>query len=136
MYHGVGAADQEFTDPNLKVTLKWMNNPVANDSFRQIQGVLDAFLPVLKKNLKLDNASQRKSWELLKIHHKQCEMLAEALVLGSGGNIKAAQEKCLELIDYLALHEDDYALYFEYLLYLKRLRLTFGFANSIWAPLD
>ena len=62
-------------------------------------------------------------------------MLAEALVLGSSGDIKSAQEKCLELIDYLALHEDEYAPYFEYLLYLKRLRFTFGLAVSIWAPM-
>ena len=130
---GVGAADQEFTDPNLIVTLKWMNNPTAHESFSQIQSVLDAFLPTLEENLKSSVACHRRSWELLKIHYKQCEMLSEALVLGSSGEIKSAQEKCLDLIDYLALHEDDYSLHFEFLLYLKRLRFTFGLAKSIWS---
>ena len=135
-YFGVSAADQEFTEPNVKVKLKWMHNPEANKSFRQIKGALDAFWPVLEGNLDLGEACHRKSWELLKLHHTQCRMLAEALVLGSGGNVNAAQEKVRELIHYLAFHEDEYALHFEYFLYAKRLRFTFGITGSIWAELN
>ena len=133
---GVSAAAQEYTDIKLKAHLKWMNNPEANASFRKIDGVLAEFKPLLEKNLKETDGCQRKSWELLDIHFDHCKMLAEALVLGSAGDIATAQEKAKEIIDYLARREDDYALHFEFFLYLKRIRFMFGLAEHIWAALD
>ena len=133
---GVSAAAAEYTDPNLKVTLKWMYNPEANESFRKIKGVLEEFLPVLKKNLTLTESCHRKSWEILSIHYNHCRMLSDALILGSDGNVTAAQEKAMELIDYLALHEDDYLLYFEFFLYLNRVLFTFVLAEHIWSALN
>lgn len=132
---GVKAADEEFAEI-LKVKINWMDNKEAHNSFVKASQTVKDFLPVIERNLNADNECHRKSWELLKIHHGLCERLTAGLVAGSAGDIKTAQEHCYDLIDYLSSREDDYALHFDFYLYLKRLRYTFGIARDIYAGLN
>jgi len=133
---GVDAADEEFDDPNIKIKLRWMNNKEAHESFSKIKKVLEDFKPIIDKNINTEDPAQRKSWELLEIHYNLCVMLSEAYVLGSEGKMGPSQKICTELIDYLARHEDDYLLHFDFMLYLRRLRLTFGITNDLFAPVE
>ena len=133
---GIIPAAEDFVDPNVKVRLLWMNNKEAYNSFSKIKNVLDNFLPVIEKNIIGKNKTHRESWKLLKIHNTMCMMLSEALVLGTSGDMLNAQKKVNELIDFLARREDDYAMHFDFMLYVRRLRLTFGITDSLFAPVE
>ncbi len=131
---GVSAFAEEFTDETeLKTKMQWMYNPEAEASFKKAKETVKEFLPVIEKNLKLEHSCHRESWRILRVHHELCLRLADALIEGAAGDMTKAHEKCYELIDYLALHEDEYAPYFDFFLYYKRLRFMFGMTGSVWA---
>ena len=132
---GIKAADEEFAEI-LKVKINWMDNEKAHKSFEKAVRVIKEFLPVIKSNINTENECHRKSWEILEFHYGLVTDLAAGLESGAAGDMKSAQQHCYKLIDYLAKNEDDFALYFDYYLYLKRLRYTFGIARDIYAGLN
>lgn len=132
---GVKAADEEFAEI-LEVKINWMSNDEAHKSFVKAREIIEKFVDVIESNLNAENECHRKSWQILKFHHQLCTRLVAGLVEGSAGDMGKAQAHCKDLIDYLALNEDEYALYFDYFLYIKRLRYTFGIARDIYARLD
>lgn len=131
---GISAADEMFDDPNVQIKLPWMHNPAAIENFREIQDIVTEFLPVIEKNLHLENPCHRKSWEIILMHSDFVLKLSKALCLGAKGNMKEAQNECAKLIDYLARREAEYMPHLDFFLLMRRLRMMFGITNSIFAP--
>ena len=68
-------------------------NAWAATQFAQIPAVLDSFLPVIQRNMTLDNACQRRSFEYLYYHQKICRALAEIYLLVAQNDMDAARAR-------------------------------------------
>lgn len=132
---GVGAADEMYLDENVRIVLPYMNNPAALEKFKQIDGIIKGIIPVVEKNLKLDDTCRRKSWDILRVQIPIISQIAEGLCAGASGDMKMAQDICRELVDYLAKHEDEYYAELDFGLLYRRLKVAFGFTDNQFASI-
>lgn len=85
----------------------WKNNPEAAARFEKVAPYVDAFRPVIDRNLSLADRCHAASWKLLSIHADYCVKLADMLHAGAVGDMEAARAKFDGMIDWLSRIEDE-----------------------------
>ena len=105
----------------------WINNAEVAEKAAQIPVHLEAFLPVIERNIALATDPVRLlSWRYLKYHSKICGYFAELLLAGAKGKMEEAVERYYELEEYLSEHEMEFHNGFDNLLFMRALRLKLG----------
>ena len=69
----------------------FINNPNTAKKFALIPDILDKFMPVIKKNMAMDEASQRLSWTYLYYHSLICKTLSNIFLLASQNKMDEAK---------------------------------------------
>jgi len=98
----------------------WINNPAVAEKAARIPAHIEAFLPVIEKNISSasDNA-QRLSWIYLKQHASICQHLAGILLAGAQNDMDKARALFKEMQEYLSEHEMEYHPVFDMYLFLR-----------------
>jgi hypothetical protein len=103
------------------------NNPWVAEQLRQIPGVIEDFLPVIRRNLAAKNAAQRLSWQYLEQHAQICQYLARLFLLAAEGKIDEARSFLLEEVElYLSREEMRYHRVYDRYLLVQFLRGLVG----------
>lgn len=98
----------------------WRSNPKTAAAFGQIPALLDAFRPIIAKNLALTtDPAQRLSWRYLQYHSVICGHLAEVLLAGATGDMEAAVAQYHRLEEYLWEHELEFHHGFDVMLFTR-----------------
>ena len=120
------AVDDQALTTGGKLKASFINNPHTAEKFAAIPAILDEFLPIIKKNMSTDDASQRLSWTYLYYHSKICRATAEIFRLGSENRLEEAKAR-LEVFE-IELSEMEPSIHnaFDLFLYIKFLRERFG----------
>ncbi|MEA4824147.1 MAG: DUF4838 domain-containing protein [Clostridiaceae bacterium] len=95
---GIGGSEE--------ILLSWKNNPAAAARYAQIPGYIDAFLPVIRRNLDTQDRCHAASWKLLVYHAEYCRRLSALLFDGANGDMPSALQRFQALIQYLSEIED------------------------------
>ncbi len=99
----------------------WRNNPEMAKLFAQAPSVIDAFMEKANKYLETEeNATVKRSFELLYYHGEIIKRLARALYEGAMGNREECDTAVEELRDYIMKNEDEYLLEFDAYLFVRR----------------
>ncbi len=102
------------------------NNPWVASQLEQLPAVLDEFLPVIRRNLMLENATQRLSWQYLEQHAYICRYYAKLLLLGAQDKMDEAREVLEELEIYLSGKEMQIHRVFDNFLFIQNARGLLG----------
>lgn len=119
---GKNGVEEEGLETAAGKPRTWRNNPAVAESVAKIPAVLDAFLPVIEKNMALDNVCHRKSWVNMKYHYHICSYLAKIFYLGASGKLEEAREVFDGLEIYLSEVEYDIHNDFDVFLFTKTIR--------------
>lgn len=99
----------------------WRNNPEMAKVFAQVPNTVDAFMEKANKYLITEeNATVKRSFDLLYYHGEIMKRLAEALYEGAMGNREECDKKVAILRDYIMKNEDAYLLEFDAYLFVRR----------------
>ena len=99
----------------------WRNNESAAKLFAQVPDVVNAFMEKVNEYLETEeNATVKRSFELLYYHGEIVKRLAKALYLGAIGNREESDVAVQELRDYVMKNEDEYLLEFDAYLFVRR----------------
>lgn len=104
----------------------WLDNPEVAEKTSRIPAVLDEFLPVIEKNMALDDPCHRLSWVYLKYHSKICRYLSRIYNLGASGKLEEAQGVFDEMEKWLSRAEFDIHNAFDLFLFCKSVRSKLG----------
>ena len=104
----------------------FQNNPWVATQFAQLPAVLEEFLPVIRRNLSLENAAQRLSWQYLEQHAHICQRLAKLLLLGAQGKMDEGRAALEELEIHLSREEMRTHRVLDMFLLVQYLRGMFG----------
>ena len=120
------AADDQALTTAGRLKASFINNPYTAEKFAAIPKILDEFMPTIKKNMALDDASQRLSWTYLYYHSKICRRLAELFRLGSENKLEEAKVLLDRFEIELSLMEPVIHNAFDLFLFIKFVRERFG----------
>ena len=96
------------------------------EKFANIPTIIDGFMPVIKKNMSMDDGAQRQSWIYLYYHSKICKTTAGIFRLGSENKLDEAKELLEKFEIELSLMEKDIHNVFDVFLFIKYVRERFG----------
>lgn len=97
-------------------------NKSARERFLKIAPYADSFVPVIKRNLTLDNECHRTSWKYLEHHVDYCKFYADICIALTEENVEKAKQILDSAIDYLSKCEDEIASVFDLVLFKQRMR--------------
>lgn len=118
----LGVEDEGIAEKDNGYIKSWINNPEVYMNMEKIPVVLEAFKPVIERNLETSNKCQHLSWEYLKYHMEICLYLCEIYKLGAKGDIDAAREVLDRLEIYVSNAEMDIHNGFDLFLFVKFVR--------------
>lgn len=104
----------------------WVNNPEVVEKTAKIPRILAEFLPVIERNMALDDACHRLSWIYLKYHLRICEYLSRIIYLDASGKRTEAQELLGELELYISKAEEVIHPVFDLHLFIRFIRFKIG----------
>ena len=96
-------------------------NRSAGERFSKVAPYVDSFLPVVKRNLSLDNECQRTSWNYLTYHAEYCKYVADICIALTENDKDKANLVLDEAMDYLSKCEDVIAPVFDLVLFKQRM---------------
>ena len=120
------AVDDQALVTAGKLKPSFIGNPQTAEKFAAIPAILDEFMPMIKKNMAIDDASQRLSWTYLYYHSKICRTTAEIFRLGSENKLDEAKARLDRFEIELAEMEPSIHNVFDLFLYIKFMRERFG----------
>ncbi|CAN7749264.1 DUF4838 domain-containing protein [Paenibacillus sp. LjRoot56] len=98
----------------------------AADKLRFVQEVVNAFRPVLERNIGSElHPTIAKSWEYLQIHAEIISLFAGALEARADGKAEEARQLWAKTSDYVQRNEDLYQPVFDVFLYIQTLHKMF-----------
>lgn len=100
----------------------WLDNPEVAEKTAKIPAVLQAFLPVIRKNMALEDPCHRKSWVNLMYHWHLCDYLSKVIHLGAIGQLEQAQAEFNKLELYLSRNESQIHSDFDLFLFCRAYR--------------
>ncbi len=118
----LGIEDEGIQSGDGDIVKSWINNPDVAKKIAEVPALLADFLPVIDKNLELENAAQRLSWRYLRYHSEICSFLARIIALGSVGDIEGARRVLDKLEIHLSTVELDIHEVFDLFLFVKYVR--------------
>lgn len=95
------------------------NEPIG-DVIAKVPEVVDAFAPVVEKNLVSPDKCHKESWRILTYHGEYCKGLSKIYFALSRNDTDSAKQVFGELVDYLSEVELDIQLYFDLCLFHQR----------------
>lgn len=95
----------------------WKDNPRAADRFAKISGYVDAFLPIVERNLNTKNLCHAQSWKYLKIHAEMVKGMAAMFFECASGRHDDARDHYAQLIRYLSGVEEEIQSVFDLCLF-------------------
>jgi len=101
----------------------WLNNPEVAAKLEQIPAVLEEFLPVIEKNMTLQDPCHRKSWVYLRYHWTLCQYLWQIYDFGATDRLEEAQKLFDKLECWLSRVEPEMHEVFDLFLFCRNLRL-------------
>jgi hypothetical protein len=96
-------------------------NKSAGARFAKVAPYVDSFVPVVKRNLALDNECQRTSWLYLTYHADYCKYVADICIALTDNDKDKANAVLDEAMDYLSKSEDVIAPVFDLVLFKQRM---------------
>ncbi len=121
-----GIEEQGLKTKEDTIPETWVNNPKVAEKTSKIPQVLKDFMPVIEKNMALDNRCHRMSWVYLKYHSYICEYLCRIINLDASGKRSEAQTLIGELELYISKVEMDIHPVFDLHLFIRYIRLKLG----------
>lgn len=100
----------------------WINNPEVAGKTSKIPALLDSFLPVIEKNIILEDPCQRLSWTYLRYHLNICRYLAKIINLGAKGLRDEAVSIANEMEIYVSKIEPAIHNAFDLFLFFRAVR--------------
>ena len=97
--------------------VSWIGNPAVAEKAARIPAVVDAFLPVIEKNMLDADACRRLSWTYLRIHARLCRELSAVVAAGAKGDMDAARKAYDALELWLSRIEPEYHNVFDLFLF-------------------
>lgn len=131
-YGGNGVEDQGVATYDDILTAPYINNPMVAEKAARIPAVLEAFLPVIRRNLVAENAARRLSWVYLQYHSKICSYLCQIYRLGAQNKIEEAKAVLEKLEVEASLMEPDIHNVFDLFLFVKTIRAKLGLKMSAY----
>ena len=104
------------------VTDTWQNNPEYVAKLKKLPKAVDEFLPVIEKNMQLENECQALSWKYLGYHAKLVCGISDVLATAGAGDIETAQQKFNAFIDEISLFELEIHRVFDMFLFNRHFR--------------
>ena len=124
-----GVEEATFGDMELRKK-GWIGNPQVAEKAAQIPGVIEAFLPVIQKNIATaTDPARRLSWQYLTYHAEICTRFSRLLRAGAEGSLEEAQKRYFELESWLSRHEMEFHRGFDVFLFLRSLRFKVDLPN-------
>ena len=96
----------EYFDPQYLRREKPYLDPEAGKKFTLIPKIIEEFLPLIVKNMKLENPCHAQSWSYLKHHAEIFSLYSEILAACSQGNAGETQER-LEKLKTVVWEKED-----------------------------
>lgn len=118
----LGAEDEGIVGSDNGMIRSWINNSEVAEKTAKIPEVLEAFKPVIERNLSLENKCQQLSWNYLAYHNEICSYLWKIYNLGAKGDIEAARNILDELEIYVSKVEMEIHNCFDLFLFVKFVR--------------
>ncbi len=128
----ISSDEEMYVERHTKILLPYMFNDEALKKFSHISDVIKKFVPVIEKNLNIEDPCRRLSWKILMMQVPVISQFADGLCAGASGDMIKAQEIGTKLIDFLAQNEDEYAPHLDFGLIVRRIPVTFGFTGNIF----
>lgn len=116
---GITAQDTGVDD-KLSKKAGIFGNKVLGDIIAKVPEIVDAFAPVLEKNLNSSDKCHKESWRILTYHGEYCKGLSKIYFALSRNDTDSAKKHFDELVDYLSEVELDIQLYFDLCLFYQR----------------
>lgn len=124
-----GVEEATFGDMELKKR-GWIGNPQVAEKAARIPGVIEAFLPVIRKNLSdATDPAQLLSWQYLAYHAEICTRFSRILLAGGENRMEDARSHYFALEDYLSRHELEFHRGFDVFLFLRSMRFKLDLPN-------
>jgi len=118
----LGIEDEGIQSADNIVIKSWINNPDVAEKIAKVPSMLAEFLPVIEKNMELEDPVHRHSWKNLRYHSEICSYLARIIALGSAGDIEGARKVLDSLEVYLSAVELEIHPDFDLFLFVKYVR--------------
>ncbi len=119
---GKNGVDEDGIVTNDELPRIWIDNPEVAEKTSKIPDVLKAFMPVIEKNMLLENSCQRLSWTYLRYHAHMCSYLWKVVNAGANGDMDKAREEYDKLELYISKIEMDIHNVFDLFLFERSLR--------------
>lgn len=124
-----GVEEATFGDMELKKR-GWIGNPQVAEKAARIPAVIEAFLPVIRKNLSdATDPARLLSWQYLAYHAEICTRFSRILLAGGENRMEDARSHYFELEDYLSRHELEFHRGFDVFLFLRSMRFKLDLPN-------
>lgn len=124
-----GVEEATFGDMELRKK-GWIGNPLVAEKAARIPGVVEAFLPEIRRNISAATDPARLlSWQYLLYHGQIVTRFARILRAGGEGNMERARACYLELEAWLSEHEMEFHRGFDVFLFLRSLRFKVDLPN-------
>lgn len=101
----LGRLSAMFNPPLLRGDAN-RSDKAALETYRQIEGFVKSFEPVIKSNLNNSNKTLAKSWEYLDFHKDFCIMYSKVIEARLAGDIEKTRAEWAKLKDFLCRNED------------------------------
>ena len=122
---------EEATFGDMEIRKKgWIGNPEVAEKAAKIPGVIEAFLPVIQKNISTATDPARLlSWQYLKYHAEICTRFSRILRAGAEDKMEEARKLYFELEGWLSQHEMEFHRGFDVFLFLRSIRFKLDLGN-------
>ena len=95
-------------------------NEAVGDVIAKLPEIVDAFVPIVEKNLAAADKCHKESWRILTYHGNYCKGLSKIHFALSRNDTESANKSFKELIEYLSEVELEIDLYFDLCLFVQR----------------
>jgi len=122
---------EEATFGDMEIQKKgWIGNPEVAAKAAKIPGVIEAFLPVIRKNISdATDPARLLSWQYLQYHAEICTRFSRILRAGAEGRLEDARSHYSDLAQWLSLHEMEFHRGFDVFLFLRSIRFKLDLGN-------
>ena len=115
----ITSQDTGVADKNSKKAGIIGNEPVG-DIIAKVPEIIDAFAPLVQRNMSLSDKCHRLSWKLLEYHGEYCKGISKIYFSLSRNNPDEARQKLAELMSYLSDIEMEIHPHFDHFLFYQR----------------
>ena len=98
-----------------------IGNTKGGDLVATVPDIVDAFSPMIERNLSIANDCRRESWKILAFHREYCKWLSKIYFALSRNNIEQANAYLDELMDYLSQIEPEIHPYFDLVIFKMKM---------------